>query len=309
MIFKSTNQRAHFSGQLLVVVLFIGLGLRFFLLPVNVKAVILIGENELPSATVSSSTPNQSVTPATLAAQLSYSTQRQKLLTTYKAQIIAYQNAYQRFRLAKTQYQKTQTIRSLNEAINATKLAALKRNEVLSTYIEILHLDLLKKQTSLDPSLRGELIKQTEMLLATLKQYHYKIKKVVSREQLNQTLTNYSSFFKQIVSLTYKVRLILKADGLFNLDFKLKYYKEQIVQRRKESLKTANFRSVEFKRGLDEVDHELDKMDGVWQLIKQSLHEKTTDVNWFRLMNRHLSQIYTTSLRTNNYLIELLQIK
>ncbi len=272
------------------------------------KATILVGKEESPIK-VASPTAKSQISPVVKPTEsLTYSVQRQKLLATYKAQIIAYQAAYQQFRLAKGQYQKTQTIRSLSEAINATKLAVLKRNEVLSTYIEILHLDLLQKQISLDPSLRAQLIKETESLLEQLKQRHHQMETVVSRDQLAAALSQYDKFFDQIVSLAYKTRFVLKADGLFELDAKLKNFRNQISQQAKQADKKANFKSIEFKRGLDEVDRELIKIDHTWQLIKHSLKQKNTAAGWFRAMNKSLSQVYTTSLRTNNYLIELLQI-
>ena len=237
-----------------------------------------------------------------------YQTEKQALLKTFKSQIINYQIAYKQFVLAKKQYDKLETIESLNGAIEATRQVVLKRNEVISTYIEILHLELIQRQPSLDPALRGQTIKETEALLDRLAKFHQEVESVVSRKDLYQVLVNYKTLFQQVQYLSYKSRLILKADALHRLNLELKDLKQAVVDQEPLITGGDKFKAIKFQRGIDEINKELTKQDLSFQKLKSDyLSKDKTTADWFKQANKELTKAYLAGLRASNYLLELLE--
>jgi hypothetical protein len=237
-----------------------------------------------------------------------YQTTKQALLKTFKSQIISYQAAYKQFTLAKKQYEQLETLESLNSAIEATKQVVLKRNEVISTYIEILHLELIQRQPSLHPNLRGQTIKRTEQLMTQLAEFRQDVASAVSREDLHEVLADYKTLFQQIQYLSYQSRLILKVDTLYRLGLELKDLKQSVIDQ--EALITGGdkFKAIKFYRGIDEIDKEFAQYDASLQKLKSNyLNKDKTSPAWFKQANTELIKVYLAELRTSDYLLELLR--
>jgi len=236
-----------------------------------------------------------------------YKKQKEELLATFKAQIIAYQKAYKEFVLAKKQYKKLQTIESLNDAIEATKQAALRRNEVIGTYIEILHLELIQPQASLDPALRGQMIRANEALLDELKQFHQQIESIVSRDDLYQALFKYEDLFRKVNYIAYKSRFILKVDRLYQSTLELKAIRKELPNQKEAITQGDKLSELKFQRGLDEIDKQISIVDTSLKKIKTEIfpNEKTS-ADWYKESIKELTKAYAASLRATNYVIELL---
>ncbi len=238
-----------------------------------------------------------------------YETEKAALLKTFKAQILDYQQVYKEFVIAKKQFEKLQTIKSLNDALEATRQAALKRNEVLTTYIQILHLELIQVQPSLDPERRGKAIKEAESLISKLKDKHKQLESLVTREDLYQFVSVYPDFFKKVIYFSYQAKFILRTDQLYRMSLILKDFREEVAKQQEAVTNGNKLKELQFVRGLDEVDKELENIDQVFSKIKlKTYHDERTSFDWYKEAKKDLTDIYTASTRATDYLIELLTL-
>ncbi len=236
-----------------------------------------------------------------------YQAQKAGLLKTFKAQIVAYQEAYKRFSLTKEQFEKLQTLKSLNEALDATKQVAIQRDQVIKTYIELLLLELTQRGPSLSPEKRMKTIQTARELIKKLEAHSSRLDNLVSREELYQALIDFDSLFQEVENLGYQAKFILKTDKLYGFYKQLEHLKKVVYQQHRQAT-GDKLKLVEFQRGMDEVNKELNQVQSAFNQLKEEtmmFKADKTDSNWYKVAIRQLTTIHSGSMRAVNYLIEL----
>ena len=237
-----------------------------------------------------------------------YQAQKEGLLKTFKAQVISYQESYKRFALAKEQFEKLQTLKSLNEALEATRQVAILRDQVLKTYIELLHLELTQREPSLAKDKRIKAIQTAIELIKKLEAHSSQLENLISRKELYQALADYDELFQEVVNFSYQAKFILKTDKLFAFYKQLEYLKRAVAKQGQQMIGNDKLKLVEFQRGLDEVEKELGQIRSAFNKVEEetmAFNTSKTDDGWYKVAIRQLTTIHSGSMRAVNYLIEL----
>lgn len=116
--------------------------------------------------------------------------QRQSLRDTYRAEIQAYQASYRKFALAKAQFQKLETLASLEEAVASTREVFIARNAVLLTYLDQLNFEL-----QFNPSYDDEIKQTTLNKIADIKNNLLTYDQLVINSQDRQALAERATGF------------------------------------------------------------------------------------------------------------------
>lgn len=140
--------------------------------------------------------------------QIDLEKQRQLLRETYRQEIQAYQNSYRKFTLAKAQFQKLETLASLEEAVTSTREVFVARDAVLLTYLDQLNFEL-----QVNPSYDDEVKLTTLNKIAEIKNnlliFHQLVINSQDRQALAERATGFIPIGEEIRQLSDQTRKLI----------------------------------------------------------------------------------------------------
>ncbi len=140
--------------------------------------------------------------------QIDLEQQRQSLRETYRQEIQAYQNSYRKFTLAKAQFQKLETLASLEEAVTSTREVFVARDAVLLTYLDQLNFEL-----QVNPSYDDEVKLTTLNKIAEIKNnlliFHQLVINSQDRQALAERATGFIPIGEEIRQLSDQTRKLI----------------------------------------------------------------------------------------------------
>jgi hypothetical protein len=198
--------------------------------------------------TSSATQPDSSPTSATLS-------ELNQLKANYRQQLNTYRNDQRLFEVAKAQYEKLQTLTSLEEAVRSTQKVMTSRQVVLSTYLKILRAT-LNQTNGIDIPVKEKELKNLDTLLIDMKSHQLKIDASVDRLQLQQAAADYSKLDERVTSRSYFTLSLIAYGQMQSVLDKTMSVRDDVRQHT-EATETNALRLAEKKRGLDEIDRNL----------------------------------------------------
>lgn len=117
-------------------------------------------------------------------------------------QLTQYQHDERQYRVALDQYQRLQTLSSIEEVVAAARQLILSRNLALQSYLNLLRLKLIETE-GIELTHKNQVISQIETLLAVLKEHSAQALNITQREEINQLADSFQEIYDQIRSTSY----------------------------------------------------------------------------------------------------------
>lgn len=223
-------------------------------------------------------------------------------------EINAYRRADQAFRVSKQQYENLETLKSLEELVQATKQAMFERSRVLTTYMEILYFT-LQDTDGVNLTFKDPQIVALEDRIAELKAHTATVEQATSRDDVNKLRDDFALLKPVIEDTSYRVMSLISIGELQAVHDKSKLIltdlESQLASAEVSALKKAERERAfaETRRSLEQVKVEIDEVNqtyaGQEDLVRKQLHERVL---------RGLSPVYSKLSQNLSYLAELLRV-
>lgn len=181
---------------LLLVILLLGKGLS-----TSVFAQVT-SKNQAQSDSATAS-PEATTVPVDTIFHKTQNTERiQELLVLYQGEVEDYRKLEREFQINKAQFQKLNTLQSLEEAVQSTKKVMISRDMVLITYFELLHAS-LEETEGIEVTLKAQNLKNLEDRINTLKDHQKKVEDTTDRAGIADRVTEFVPIAKTIGTSAY----------------------------------------------------------------------------------------------------------
>ncbi|HQM15977.1 MAG TPA: hypothetical protein PLM16_02090 [Candidatus Woesebacteria bacterium] len=128
-------------------------------------------------------------------------------------QLNQYQHDERQYRVALDQYQRLQTLSSIEEVVTAARQLILSRNLALQSYLNLLRLKLIEAE-GIEITHKNQVVVQIESLLELLKEHSAQALNITQREEINQLAESFQEIYFQIRSTSYYGLSILEIGKL-----------------------------------------------------------------------------------------------
>lgn len=229
---------------------------------------------------------------------------RQQLL----AEIEAYRRADQQFRIAKQQYENLETLKSLEEAVQATKQAMYERSRVLTTYHELLYFTLLDAD-GVNFAFKDTQVTALETRIEELRAHTAKVEQATSRDDVNALRDEFASLKPLVEDTSFRTMSLIRIGEMQSV-----YDKSRIILTDlEESLSDADvsaLKKAERERAFAETDRSLTQLKAEIDTVHQiyATQEDLVRKNIYDRILRELSPIYAKLSQNLSYLAELLRV-
>jgi hypothetical protein len=267
----------------------------------------LFAQEELPVDT------DQLEQPATASSQIVV--QRERLageIEDQHSQLLTQLNQYQQderqYRVSLDQFQRLQTLNSIEKIVEDSKQIIRSRNDVLSSYLNLLRLKLTEAQ-GIEISHKNAAIQQIEVLREQLGQFSGEIETYSQREEINAYSARFLPVSEEITTVSYYSLVILTIGRLQAV------YDQEVVinQLMQGDLPEEQALSTSRARSLHEVDKLLIELapqfSQLWSEVASASESESGYENLYRSMNRELTPIYASLSRLLAYYQELENVK
>jgi len=226
----------------------------------------------------------------------------------YILQIESYRFAEREQVIAKQQYQDLQTLRLLEDAVNATKKALIERNNVLLTYLE-LHYFNLQDAAGINLTYKEDTLSVLVEQIGVLRTYGEKLANISNRDELKERTDEFKEIYPQIESVAYRSLTLISIGKLQTV-----HDRGRIILNDLKALEADQeadtFRSARYQRAITETERNLENINN--QLREANNNYETR----FKQFNRSgynnildkLKPVYTELSQLVAYLKELLTI-
>lgn len=158
--------------------------------------------------------------PWSVAAQTEPITEKQSILNeiaeverTYKGQLAEYRQAASQFEIAKGQFEKLNTLASLEVAVQDTRKVMLLRDQVFLTYLKLIELNLLEAE-GINLEEKTVALEKTRELQLDFTAHFDLVDRALDRVGVGQAADDFEVLSPQIVSLSNYVSTLLKISKL-----------------------------------------------------------------------------------------------
>jgi len=228
---------------------------------------------------------------------------------TLRGQIDTYRKDYKAYQIAKSQYEKLNTLASIEEAIQKSKTAMYSRNQVLITYFTLLRLTLIEMD-GVELSQKDQILNQIETHLTNLENHNKDVEKITTREDLAQMKLEFlplADFSEQTAYQSLSLIAVGKLQAVYD--------KAIVIQEKlKKELtdKGSKIQQAERKRAFDETDKVLveakEQLDEVWLELKESSKKSGKKAqSIYDRLNQDLTPIFAKLSKSVSYLNQLLK--
>lgn len=227
---------------------------------------------------------------------------------TYQGQLEDYLYQDKLYRIAYDQNQQLQTLVSIEDLVQKAKNLGLKRDEVLSSYLNLLRLKLIATE-GIELSLKTKYIEQLEATIAYLKAHQDILKDSNNRDQVSSSLATFTNDQGGVGNLANEVLVLLSVGNLQMIYDKSIVLKKDIDSYLDEkgtlSLPNIDRASTETNRSLDSAKL---KLDAFWADILEQGGGNWYLAKFYEDLPRTLNPIYVNLSQSISYLNELLSI-
>lgn len=226
----------------------------------------------------------------------------------YRGQLETYRRLEKEYQIALDQYQKHQTLISIEEAVKATKKAMQSRNEVLTTYLTLLKLELLDAK-GIEVSQKSVTLSRIDSHLAELKTQKTFIDEMSERIHINKAHDDFIEFGKTIKQISEEAQILLAVGKLQSV-----YDKAIVLQKDISALVNPDLEVVNRAaktRALNETDMVMNKSYTELQNYWNDIGSRREKQNVYSLYNNHtkvLNPIYADLSQVISYFNEFLSL-
>lgn len=221
------------------------------------------------------------------------------------SQLESYNRDEKKYRIALSQYQSHQTLSSIEDVVEISRVAMLSRNQVLTTYLKLIRLKLIETE-GIEVTHKKEALTRVEQKLILLGQFKARIEPVNDRVEINKLADDFVEMGENIKEdCYYSLALLMlgRLQGVYDQANVLEgRIKEEVVAKNKldESLN---------EQSLKETDRLIESTQ--LMLAEQWLEVNKEDQNYkyeniYRRMYDDVNLIYTKLSQLVSYLEELL---
>lgn len=185
----------------------------------------------------------------------------------YKTDLSIYRTDERDFTLAKSQFQKLQTLASLEVAVKATRKVMITRSIVLQDYVQILKL-IVQDTAGIDVAEKAALIKQLESANDRLKTNQVLAEQAIDRESVQVAALDFAKFGEAVSALSYKSMSYINYGRLQTVYDKMVTVRDEVTLH-VNSEESNGLKLGEKRRALDQITRNL-------EITKQSLDQLHT---------------------------------
>jgi len=200
---------------------------------------------------------------------------RQQRETLYQAQIEDYSTKERQFRLDKATWTSLQTLRSLEEAVVATREVMIARDRALITYFELL-LQKLEDTPGIELTLKQQskdgVVAQIEWLRTHLEQ----AKQSVDRTGVNATADSFIAAAPKLTADAQQALMLIRLGQLQTTFDRTNSLYERILERNASDEGSASVQ-VERRRAYEQVNLTKNQLYGQLRTARESLDPKTAE--------------------------------
>lgn len=227
---------------------------------------------------------------------------------TLLVQLNQYQQQEKQYRIAIDQYQRLQTLASIEEAVSSARKSMVSRNQVLKTYLNLLRLKLTEAE-GIEVTHKNQALALIEAEIEDLKDFDQKLDQDLDREEINVAAQEFAPLGAQVketshyaLSLLAIGRLQAVYDQAFAIQQKIKQKDntgENLVQR------------TQRQRSLNEVDRLLEELLGqlreLWDDLEPGSYYNRENFYqvFYKNMFDDLNSIYSKLAQLVSFLEEL----
>lgn len=225
----------------------------------------------------------------------------------YRGQLETYRAQEKTFTIAKDQYQRLQTLDSIEQAVKSTRQAMLSRDQVLYTYLTLLKLRLIDAD-GVEISYKQQLLGRIDTILSQLEAHHAKVLTEFDRQKINALSDEFLPIGEDI-KITASHAL-----ALLNLGKLQSVYDRSVLLFDEVQAEVANtegrLTAAEKQRYTTETQRTLDKTSTTLKQITTRLGERMQDKSEIRTgsdLSGNLNQTYSYLSKVLGYFQELLK--
>lgn len=231
--------------------------------------------------------------------------QRDQLL----GQLSEYQKDERRYRVALDQFQRLQTLSSIEEVVAASKKLVLSRNLVLHSYLNLLRLKLVESE-GIEVRHKSRTVEQLEGLAQQLLDHSNKVEQINDREAINQLAEEFVPLSESITEISHYALSVLAIGRLQSVYDQSVVVHQRILQKDSEEAVPSN---TSRNRSLSEVERLINELPpvflSVWSKVDQAGDSRYGYRNLYRSITTELNTIYSRLSRLTAYYEELENVK
>ncbi len=226
----------------------------------------------------------------------------------YTLQIESYRLAEREQTIAKQQYQDLQTLRLLEDAVNATKKALIERNNVLITYLE-LHYFTLQDATGINLTYKEDAISRLQGQIEVLRDYGQKLTAISNRNELKERTDEFEVIYPEVESVAYRSLVLISIGKLQTV-----HDRGRIILNDLKALETDQavnvLRQSQYQRAVTETERNLEDINSQLRMANNNYDTRGDRFgrSSYTSISDRLKPVYTELSQVVAYLKELLTI-
>ncbi len=223
-------------------------------------------------------------------------------------QLTAYQQDERQYRIALDQYQRLQTLKSIEEIVEISRKLILSRNKALHSYLNLLRLQIIESE-GIEQKHKTRIIEQVEALQIQLTEHSNLAQEISDRERVNQLAEEFEPLAESVSTTSYYALSILAIGRLQSV------YDQAVVinQRIREKDEQSQIESSARMRSLAEVEKLINELPSlnrtVWTRVDEAESSYQSYEGLYRNLSRDLNSIYSKLSRLVSYFEELENVK
>jgi len=227
----------------------------------------------------------------------------EELKTTYRGQLTEYRDADKDFGIAKDQYNKLQTLASINKVTEAARKAFALRDQVLITYLELQRSRIIASE-GIELSLKELVVKRIEVEGRWLVDHKQRVETMLDRTQFNSLADEFTEKSNDFEEASDQAAMILSLGDLQDVYDRLVLVRKDIFEIEAQSSSADRTRaSKETDRMITEVKVILEK---TWIELGNNIKKDKTS-SFSSNKTKNLDPIYSGLNKTASFLRELLR--
>jgi len=146
-------------------------------------------------------------------AAISTQDQYTEIRQTYRGQLDEYRTADRQYQITIEQYKQLKTLAALEDAVQQTHLTMKLRNQVLITYLTLLHFQ-LQNGTGINLDQKALMLQALNADISRLKTFQEKLEPEANRQAIAQIASEFAILAKPLENDAYKVQTLLAVGKL-----------------------------------------------------------------------------------------------
>lgn len=229
----------------------------------------------------------------------------------YRTDLSIYRTDERDYQVAKEQYNKLQTLASLEVAVQATRKVLISRTTVLQDYLGILKL-MLNETSGIDVGEKTQLLQELDAAQARLKVHQQLVEQAIDRNLILNSVKDFNTISQDLTTVSYKSLSYLSYGRLQTVYDKTLVVRNEVAAQLEEREKNG-LALGEKRRALDEIDRNLAATRDTLNKIHtgfvpvQGMQQPRFTSESFGQTVATLSQVYADLLRNLTFLREVIK--